>query len=294
MKSSATLPARPAATDYLELTKPRLTLFVLIVVALSAWLAGGPAAGWQAVFHAVLGTGLVAGGASALNMLFERRLDARMSRTRGRPLPSGRLHPPEVAFFGLLLVGGGLLHLYLLTTSLAALLAGLTAFFYLALYTPLKRITPLNTQIGAVPGALPALVGWAAVRGVVEPGAWGLFLIVYLWQLPHFLSIAWIYRKDYEQGGFRMLPLLDREGVVTGRQAALGALILVPASLLPAVAGVSGGVYFLGAVVLGAYLVRHAARFALRRTEERARHLMRASLVYLPLLLALMFLDRVA
>jgi len=276
MRTTALTPARPAATDFLELTKPRLTFFVLIVVALSAWLAVGAAADWQAVFHAVLGTGLVAGGASALNMLVERRLDARMPRTWGRPLPSGRLRPHEVAFFGLLLIVGGLAHLYLLTTPLAAGLAALTAFAYLALYTPLKRITPLNTQIGAVPGALPALVGWAAVRGSLEPGAWGLFLIVYLWQLPHFLSIAWIYREDYERGGFRMLPSIDREGVVTGRQAVLGAMILIPVSLLPAMTGVSGGIYFFGAVVLGCYFVRHAARFALRRTEDRARRLMLA------------------
>jgi protoheme IX farnesyltransferase len=294
MRSVAVENARASSGDYLELTKPRLTLFVLLVVAISAWLAGRGEGRLALVFHAVLGTGLVAAGASALNMLLERRCDARMHRTADRPLPAGRLRPSDVAVFGLLLTAAGLLHLWLLTTPLATLLAAVTWVTYLAVYTPLKRRTTLNTHVGAVPGALPALIGWAAIDGELAPGAWALFLIVYVWQLPHFLSIAWLYREDYERGGFVMLPLVDAEGRMTGRQAALGALALIPVSLLPTLAGLSGPLYFLGAVALGVYFLRHAARFAFTRSSNRARRLMRASLLYLPLLLALLLLDRVA
>jgi protoheme IX farnesyltransferase len=293
VRAAAVVVARTARLDYLELTKPRLTLLVLIVVGLSAWLAAAGSAGFLVLLHAVVGTGLVAAGASALNMLMERECDARMPRTWNRPLPSGRLRPRDVALFGGLLTAAGLAILFWLTTPLAALLAALTSVSYLGLYTPLKRVTTLNTHIGAVPGALPALIGWAAVRGTLEPGAWTLFMIVYVWQLPHFLSIAWLYRDDYARGGFKMLPGVDPEGRATGRQAALGALALVPVSLLPALAGVSGPAYSLGAIVLGLFFVRRAVRFAWTRSPASARGLLRGSLLYLPLLLALMFLDQV-
>jgi protoheme IX farnesyltransferase len=225
-------------------------------------------------------------------MLLERELDARMARTAGRPLPSGRLEPREVAIFGAALTALGLAMLALGTTPLAALLAGLTSASYLLVYTPLKRRTTLNTHIGAVPGALPALIGWAAARGTLDPAAWTLFALVYLWQLPHFLSIAWLYKEDYARGGFRMLPSADPEGVATGRQAVLGAAALLPASLLPALAGLSGGLYVAGALLLGAWFVKQAFSFALRRTAASARHLLRASLLYLPAVLALLFFDR--
>lgn len=292
VRAAAVGVARTACLDYLELVKPRLTLLVLIVVALSAWLAA-PGAGLAALVHAVVGTGLVAAGASALNMLLERHCDARMQRTWNRPLPSGRLRPRDVALFGALLTAGGLALLFWLTTPLAALLAALTSASYLGLYTPLKRVTTLNTQIGAVPGAMPALIGWAAVRGTLDPGAWAIFMIVYVWQLPHFLSIAWLYREDYARGGFRMLPGVDPAGQATGRQAALGALALLPVSLLPALAGVAGAVYGVGALLLGLFFVRRALAFAWSRSPAAARGLLRASLLYLPLLLALMFLDQV-
>jgi protoheme IX farnesyltransferase len=293
VRAAAVLAVRTARLDYFELSKPRLTLLVLIVVGLSAWLASAGQAGLAVLFHAVLGTGLVAAGASALNMLLERDLDARMPRTWNRPLPADRLRPREVLLFGGLLTVGGLALLFWLTTPLAALLAALTSGIYLGLYTPLKRVTTLNTHIGAVPGALPALIGWAAVRGTLEPGAWTIFMIVYVWQLPHFLSIAWLYREDYARGGFRMLPGVDPDGRATGRQAALGALALLPVSLLPTLAGVSGAVYGLGAIVLGLFFVQRAVAFAWTRSPATARGLLRASLLYLPLLLALMFLDQV-
>jgi len=293
VKAAAVLAVRTARLDYFELGKPRLTLLVLIVVGLSAWLASAGQAGFSLLVHAVVGTGLVAAGASALNMLLERDHDARMPRTWNRPLPAGRLRPRDVLLFGGLLTAGGLALLFWLTTPLAALLAAFTSATYLGLYTPLKRVTTLNTHIGAVPGALPALIGWAAVRGTLDPGAWTIFMIVYVWQLPHFLSIAWLYREDYARGGFRMLPGVDPDGRATGRQAALGALALLPVSLLPALAGVSGAVYALGAVVLGLFFVQRAVTFAWTRSPATARGLLRASLLYLPLLLALMFLDQV-
>ncbi|MHC4547414.1 MAG: heme o synthase [Planctomycetota bacterium] len=294
MKAAALRVAgRAAALDYLELVRPRLTLVVLIVVGLGAWLASAGVVQLLVVVRAVLGTALVAAGASALNMLLERHHDARMPRTWNRPLPAGRLQPGEVRAFGAVLTAAGLALLLAGTTPLAALLAALTSASYLGLYTPLKRVTTLNTHLGAVPGALPALIGWAAVRGQLDPAAWTLFAIVYLWQLPHFLSIAWRYREDYARGGFRMLPAIDPEGRITGRQALLGALALLPASLLPTLAGLSGPGYFAGALALGIYFVSRATAFAWARTATAAQRLTRASLLYLPLLFALMFLDQI-
>jgi protoheme IX farnesyltransferase len=291
VRAIALTAARLARLDFLELTKPRLSSFVLLVVALAAWLGSMGAIAPATLFLAVLGTALVAGGANALNMVLERDLDARMARTAGRPLPSGRLDAREAAIFGGALTVTGLL-LLLGTTPLAALLAAVTSASYLLVYTPLKRKTTLNTHVGAVPGALPALIGWAAARGTLDPAAWTLFGIVYLWQLPHFLAIAWLYKDDYARGGFRMLPSADPDGVATGRQALLGALALLFASLLPALAGLAGGSYFAGALLLGAWFVRRALSFAVARTAGSARQLLRASLLYLPAILLLMLLDR--
>lgn len=275
---------------YWELAKPRLTSFVLFVVFLSGWLAGGIDSLWVTI-QAVLGTGLVAAGASALNMLFERNLDARMPRTWGRPLPSGRLSTTEVGTYGVVTALVGVTWLALATTPLATGLAAATFISYLFLYTPLKTRTPLNTLMGAVPGALPALIGWAAVHGDVGPLPSLLFWIVFFWQLPHFLAIAWIYRSDYERGGYRMLPSIDPEGIATGRQAAIGALTLIPVSMLPYVAGLAGPIYGVGAVVLGLGFLVAALFFLRERTNKTARVLLRASLIYLPLLLILLFVN---
>jgi len=283
--------SRPAWLDYLELTKPRLSLFVLVVVFIAAWMADPVHADLVLIFHAVMGTALCAGGANALNMYVERDHDAHMHRTWNRPLPAGRLRPRDVLLFGCLLSVIGTAQLLLATTPLAAAVAAANVLCYVLVYTPLKRVTTLNTHIGAVPGALPALIGWSAVTGTLTTGAapaWMLFLIVYVWQLPHFLSIAWLYREDYARGGFRMLTVVDRDGAATGRQAVLGALALVPVSLLPAIGGVAGLLYFVGALVLGALFLLRAIAFALARTSNSARLLMRSSLLYLPLLLALM------
>ena len=282
---------RPAWLDYVELTKPRLSSFVLVVVFIAAWMADPVRADLLLIFQAVLGTALCAGGANALNMYVERDHDTRMRRTWNRPLPAGRMRPRDALLFGTLLSVVGTSWLLLATTPLAAAVAALNIVSYVFVYTPLKRVTTLNTHIGAVPGALPALIGWAAVTGTLSEGAapaWMLFLIVYLWQVPHFLSIAWLYREDYARGGFKMLTVVDPDGATTGRQAVLGALALVPVSLLPPVGGVAGNVYFVGALILGALVLRRAIAFALSRTTNSARLLMRSSLLYLPLLLALL------
>ena len=282
---------RPLWMDFAELTKPRLTLFVLIVVCLSAWLAFPGRVDWWVLLNAVIGAGLVGGGASALNQVLEREPDGRMRRTRERPLPAGRIQPWEGIVFGSLMSVVGLTVLAVFTTPLAAVLAALTLISYAGIYTPLKRVTTLNTQIGAIPGALPCLIGWAAATGSLAPTAWSLFLVVYLWQVPHFLAIAWIYREDYERGGFLMLPVIDPGGHTTGRQAILGALALIPVSLTPTMAGNAGELYFLGALVLGLLFLRRAVAFALAPTGNTARLLMRSSLLYLPALLALLCID---
>ena len=279
-------PARVA--DYVSLTKPRLSSFVLFVVFLSGWLAGG---NLLTIMHAVVATFLVAGGASAFNMLIERDLDARMARTVGRPLPAGRLSPLEVFVFGLATSLAGVIWLAFATTPLAAGLAAATLITYVFLYTPLKTRTPFNTLVGAVPGALPALIGWAAVKGDVGPLPSSLFWIVFFWQIPHFLAIAWIYRDDYARGGFRMLPIIDPEGLAPGRRATIGALSLLPVSLIPYFAGMAGRWYAAGAILLGYYFVFRALMFLRRRETATARALLQASLIYLPALLVLLLLD---
>jgi len=283
---SESLPARLA--DFASLTKPRLSSLVLFVVFLSGWLAQGDL---LTILHAVLGTGLVAGGANAVNMLLERDLDARMRRTRNRPLPEGRLSPLEVGVFGFGIAIAGLAWLALATTPLATGLAAATFITYIFLYTPLKTRTPFNTLVGAVPGALPGLIGWAAVKGDVGPLPSALFWIVFFWQIPHFLAIAWMYRDDYASGGYRMLPQVDPCGVATARQATIGALTLIPVSLVPYFAGLAGVWYAAGAIVLGYYFLVRAVLFLRNRTDATARSLMRASLVYLPVLLAILLLD---
>ena len=233
---------RASTADWLELTKPRITMMV-VFTALVGFVAASAASPWSGLLTAALvGTGLVAGGASVLNMVMERDTDALMQRTRTRPIPAGRIRPADARWFGALLTFGGLALLLSLCGALAALVAFSTWASYLFLYTPLKRRTHLSTLVGAVPGALPPVIGWAAASGRLEPGAFILFAIVFLWQIPHFLAIAWLYRDDYERGGFPMLPVIDREGRVTGRQAVLHSVALLVVSLAPVAAGLGGTV----------------------------------------------------
>jgi protoheme IX farnesyltransferase len=278
--------------DYLQLTRPRLSVMALLTVAIGAVLASGGAPDWRVLIHTLIGAGLVAAGASALNQLLECGNDGLMQRTRGRPLPSGRLQPGEALVFGLASAVGGVVYLALtLPSPMAAALAAMTLLSYVFVYTPLKRATPLNTLVGAIPGALPPVIGWAAVRGAVGAEAVVLFVVLFLWQMPHFLAIAWIHRADYERAGLRMLPAIDPEGGLTGRLMVCYCLALLAASLTPLVLGVGGPVYLAGALLLGIGFLACAVGFARRRSVARARIVLRASLIYLPALLLLLLWD---
>ena len=297
MKAS-TLTAAPLAAEkgwltvYAELFKARLTFLVLLTTLVGFYLGSQGAPDYVLMLHTVLGTALVASAASAFNQLWERDLDARMRRTRDRPLPSGRLQPQTVFIVGCLCAITGLLYLSTavnLTTSLIAF-ASLAAYVFV--YTPLKRVTWLNTAVGAIPGGLPPLIGWSAARGEAGPGGWALFAILALWQIPHFLAIAWVYRDEYARAGFQMLPVLDKEGRRTGRQALAHALGLLAVSVVPFALKIAGPVYLAAALGLGLLFARAALQFARDLTESRARRLFYASLLYLPLLLAAMVLDK--
>src|SRR5262245_51767815 len=271
MSAEASLPlSRASAADWLELTKPRITLLV-VFTALVGFVTASPASPWGSLLAAALvGTGLVAAGASAINMVMERDTDALMHRTRSRPIPAGRIRPSDARWFGALLSLSGLALLAGLCNPLAALVAFATWASYLFAYTPLKRRTHLSTLVGAVPGALPPVIGWAAARQSLDGGAFVLFAILFLWQIPHFLAIAWIYREDYARAGLPMLPVLDPDGRLTGRQAVLHSLALLLVSLTPVAAGFGGPVYLGGAVVLGTAMTVAAFRLAVFRTVAAA------------------------
>jgi protoheme IX farnesyltransferase len=285
---------RQQAADYAALTKPRVTALVVLTTLAGFWLgleAGGPAA---ALWPTLLGTALAAGGANALNQWLERGPDALMIRTRGRPVPAGRLSPAAARGFGLLLVGCGILLLFLTAHAWAAALAALTVATYVGLYTPLKRMTSLCTLVGAVPGALPPVIGWAAARGTLGPEAWVLFAVLFLWQLPHFLAIAMLYRDEYARAGFRLLPLAVAGEERTARHMLLYGLVLVPVSLSPTLFGMAGSGYFYGALALSLAFLLSSARAAHVPSPVRCRQLFRASIAYLPLILALLAADKTA
>jgi protoheme IX farnesyltransferase len=292
-------PAAPAAAptrlaDYLTLTRPRIAVMALFTVAVGVLLASGRNVQPAVLLHTLLGTALVAAGASALNQWLERASDARMRRTENRPLPAGRLQPLEVAVFGGVLGLVGVAYLALaLPHPWAAVVAAVTFVSYVGVYTPLKAVTPWNTLVGAVPGALPPVIGWCAARGELTADAVSLFLIVFLWQVPHFLAIAWIYRADYARAGLRMLPAVDRTGGRTAGAMTAFCVALVPVSLGPVFSGSAGWVYVAGAVPLGLLFLVSARRFARDRTDLQARQVLRTSLVYLPGLLACLLLDAV-
>jgi protoheme IX farnesyltransferase len=284
---------------YFELSKPRIASLVLVVVAVSAFAGHWGAPQPWIWFHTLLGTALVAASASAFNQLIERTSDARMQRTAGRPLPSGRLTPAQVISFGAVSLGIGLAELAILVNLLTALLGGLTWFSYVVLYTPLKSKSSANTAVGAVAGALPVLIGWAAVGasfsfagGPLPDGMYvaALFLILYLWQFPHFMAIAWIYRQQYSAAGLKMLTVVDPTGRRAGAQAVWGALALVPISLVP-VLQLPSRVYLTGALALDVAYLAAAAMFCWRRDQRSARLLLQTSLVYLPVLLVLLVLS---
>ncbi len=281
---------RVSTRDLLELTKPRITLLIVLTALLGFVLAGGT---FGITAMALLaGTALVSSGSSALNQVVERQSDAAMRRTENRPLPSGRLRPAEALFWSLLLSVGGLLLLALSVNLLTAALAGLTMVTYGFVYTPMKKASSLATVVGAIPGALPPVGGWAAATGTLSSPALVLFAIVFLWQMPHFLAIACLYRDDYRRGGMPMLPVVDTEGRFTALQVIIYNAALLPVSLLPSALGMAGGSYLAGAVLLGLGLNAAGFLFARQRTQEAARRLLLASVIYLPLLWGLLLMDR--
>jgi protoheme IX farnesyltransferase len=277
--------------DYLALTKPRLNFLVVLTSAAGYYLGATSHIDLWLMAEAVAGTTLVAGGAAVLNQVYERDTDKLMRRTQMRPLPDGRVTVKEARLWGFALSIAGLAWLMLATNPIAAAQAFATLVLYLIIYTPMKRRTPIATLIGAVPGALPPLIGWTAAHGFASAGGWSLFAILFLWQIPHFMAIAWMYRDDYGKAGFPMLPVIEPEGRRTGRQAVAYAAALLPVSLVPALVGVNSVVYFPIAFILSSGLLWLAIRFASERSDATARRLFFGSITYLPLLMAVMVID---
>lgn len=293
---------RALARDYAELTKLRVTTLIVMTAwcgyYFGALKSGVSSLSWGLV-HALVGIASVAGGTAALNEVMERDIDARMRRTAQRPLPAGRMSFLHAAIVGTAMMLGGALYLGVVLNPLTGELALATAFIYLAAYTPLKKIHPICTFVGAFPGAMPGVLGWTAARGRLDWGSLVMFAIVFFWQFPHFFSIAWLYREDYEAGQIRMLPVVEPDGKSTARRVILYSLGLIPISLAPTFLGMSGRLYFAGALVMGVAMFYFGARLATlnlplntARSKQRARHLLQATVFYLPLLFALMMLNR--
>lgn len=291
VSESAAVPAQKSV--WADLVKARLTTLVVLTTAAGFYSGWRGSMDWLLLFHTVFGTALVASGAAALNQLLERDYDARMRRTENRPLPSGRMTPDAVLMIGGGLSVFGLIYLAVAVNLLTSVLGAITLICYLWIYTPLKRVTTLNTAIGAIPGALPPLMGWTAARDEVSAGGWALFAILFFWQLPHFLAIAWMYKEDYARGGFAMLPVVDPDGRRTGSQALSHTLGLLPISLSPFIFRLAGPAYLAAALILGAIFVFAAFQFARELTVARARKLFFVSIIYLPFLFAALVLDKV-
>lgn len=284
---------RSQISDFVALTKPGITVMVMIAALAGYDLAVQAEPNYVVLTLMLLGTGLASAGAGALNMVLERDIDAKMRRTEARPVAAGRIGPNEAATFGAILSALGVLVLTFAANPIAGSVAGLTLFTYLALYTPSKRSSTLCTIVGAIPGALPPLIGWAAARGHLNGGAWALFFVMFFWQLPHFLAIAWLYREDYARAGLPMLTVVDGGGASAGRQAVLQTFALIVVSLTPVGLGlVSVGCLF-GALALGLAFLGFAIFFALKRTDVRAQRLFWASNLYLPALLAMFAIGKV-
>lgn len=275
-----------------ELVKARLTFLVLLTTLVGFYMGWRGPMDYRLMLHTLSGTTLLACGAAALNQLWEREHDARMQRTADRPLPSGRMKPETVLVFGGLCSMGGLLYLAFAVDLLTSLLGAATLISYVFVYTPLKRVTWLNTAVGAVPGALPPLMGWSAARGELSGEGWSLFAVLFFWQIPHFFAIAWLYREEYAKAGFVMLPSLDPDGSRTGSQAVSHSLGLLTVSLLPFLFGMAGKIYLIGALLLGLVFLICAIQFSRDLSRTRARKLFFASILYLPLLLGLMVFDK--
>jgi protoheme IX farnesyltransferase len=277
--------------DFLELTKPRIVLMILLTTTVGFYL--GSAGDYGKLLATLIGTAIAAGGTLALNQLFEREVDARMERTRRRPLPDKRIQPGEALVFGVSLTAAGLLFLAVMVNALSAWVTAVIVVSYLFVYTPLKRRSLMCVVVGAVPGALPPVIGWTAASGSLEVEAWVLFAILFLWQVPHTLAIARIYRDDFAKAGIRFLPVIEPDGRSTGRQVITHCLALIAVSLLPTLTGLTGTVYFITALALGGMFLGYGVGMATRQSVEAARKLLFASLAYLPLLLIVMALDSI-
>jgi protoheme IX farnesyltransferase len=287
--------------DYIELTKPRITWLILMSTGIGYFFGlPGAANGWAflrsipllSLLHTIVGTGLLASGTAALNQWYERVADSKMRRTAHRPLPSGRLLAPRALAFGAALSVAGFLELWLGVNLLSGLIGAFTLISYLFIYTPLKQRTWWSTTIGAIPGAMPPVIGYAAAAGTLTPQSAVLFAILFLWQFPHFYSIAWMYKEDYARAGIRMLPVVEPDCRSTARQILLYGLALIPVSLLPGILGMSGRIYVVGALLLGLFYLYSGVRVTLERTLSRARGVLLTSVLYLPLIYGLMLLDR--
>jgi len=281
------------AAIFADLIKVRLTTLVLLTTLVGFYIGWRGPMDFALMFHLLAGTALVASGASALNQLLERDYDAKMRRTQNRPLPSGRMQPATAMIFGGVSATAGLIYLALEVNLITSVIGAVTFVSYLFIYTPLKRVTWLNTAVGAVPGALPPMMGWTAARGELSGEGWTLFAILAFWQIPHFMAIAWIYRDEYAKAGFKMLPVVDPDGLRTGQQTVSHTLALFIVSLCPVLFKMAGTFYLAGALVLGAGYLWCAIQFSRQLTLARARQLFLASIIYLPLLLAAMVWDKV-
>lgn len=276
---------------YIALTKPRITWLILMSTGIGYYFGHSGPLDWWLLLHTLMGTGLLASGTATLNQWYERSADAKMHRTARRPIPSGQVTAMNALLFGLLLNVAGLVELALGVNALAAWIGFATVASYLCLYTPMKQKSWLSTTVGAFPGAMPPLIGFAAARGELTPEAWILFAIVFLWQFPHFYAIAWMYREDYARAGIRMLPVVEPDGVSTARHIFAFAALLLPVSILPSFFSMTGHWYLAAALVLGAYFLRSAVRVARDRSLLNARGVLKASVVYLPLLYLALILD---
>jgi protoheme IX farnesyltransferase len=280
--------------DYIELTKPRITWLILMSTGVGYYFGlGNPhTLNWWTLLHTIIGTGLIASGTAALNQWYEREADGKMRRTQARPLPSGRVTSGRALAFGAILSIAGFVELWQGANLLTALLGAFTLITYLCLYTPLKQRSKHSTTVGAIPGAMPPLIGFAAAAGTLTADAWVLYAILFIWQFPHFYAIAWMYRDDYARAGIRMLPVVEPDGESTARQMVIYALALIPVSVAPKLLGMAGNLYLAGALLLGGMFLYSGLRVALDRTALRARHVLLASVIYLPLLYGLLLLDR--
>jgi protoheme IX farnesyltransferase len=278
--------------EFVELTKPRLTMLSVLTTLAGFYMGTVGELEIMLLVHTLLGTLMVGGGCGALNMYVEREHDAMMRRTMTRPIVSGRISPIEALIFGLILAIGGIIYLGIAVNPLTAILAAATVVSYVMLYTPMKRLSTLNTIVGGIPGALPPVMGWTAVQGSLGPEAVSLFGILFFWQMPHFLALAWMYRHDYERAGYKMLSVIDHDGSSTSRQILLYTAALLPVSLIPTTLMIAGNIYFIGALILGVAFLALCVMLAITRKNKHAKYIFYYSLLYLPVLLIIMVLDR--